>query len=60
MSCKILIVEDDSNIAKYIQTCLTMGGYDSEICSDGLSAVERACGGGFRRPFPPYAFRHPM
>lgn len=47
MSCKILIVEDDSNIAKYIQACLTMGGYDSEICSDGLSAVERACGGGF-------------
>ena len=44
MSCKILIVEDDSNIAKYIQACLTMGGYDSEICSDGLSAVERACG----------------
>ena len=43
MSCKILIVEDDSNIAKYIQACLTMGGYDSEICSDGLSAVERAC-----------------
>ena len=47
MSCKILIVEDDSNIAKYIQACLTIGGYDSEICSDGLSAVERACGGGF-------------
>ena len=45
MSCKILIVEDDSNIAKYIQACLTIGGYDSEICSDGLSAVERACGG---------------
>ena len=44
MSCKILIVEDDSNIAKYIQACLTIGGYDSEICSDGLSAVERACG----------------
>ena len=49
MSCKILIVEDDSNIAKYIQACLTIGGYDSEICSDGLSAVERACGGGDRK-----------
>lgn len=41
MSCKILIVEDDAHIAKYIQTCLTVGNYESEICGDGLSAVER-------------------
>ncbi len=42
MSCKILIVEDDAHIAKYIQTCLAVGNYESEICSDGLSAAERA------------------
>lgn len=41
MPCKILIVEDDANIARYIQTCLTVGNYESEIYSDGLSAVER-------------------
>lgn len=46
MSCKILIVEDDGNIAKYIQVCLTMGGYDSDICRDGPSAVERVLAGG--------------
>lgn len=41
MSCKILIVEDDAHIAQYIQTCLAVGKYESEICSDGLAAVER-------------------
>lgn len=47
MSCKILIVEDDAHIAKYIQTCLAVGNYESEICGDGLSAVERAGKGGW-------------
>lgn len=42
MPCKILIVEDDAHIARYIQTCLTVGNYESEICSDGLSAAQRA------------------
>ena len=41
MACKILIVEDDAHIAKYIQTCLAVGNYESEIYDDGLSAVER-------------------
>lgn len=41
MSCKILVVEDDAHIAKYIQTCLAVGNYESEICGDGLAAVER-------------------
>lgn len=45
MSCSILIVEDDINIAKYIQACLTMGNYESEICNDGLSAVEKISAG---------------
>lgn len=43
----ILIVEDDENIAKYIQTCLNVGGYGSEICVDGQSAVELAVGRGY-------------
>lgn len=47
MPCKILIVEDDAHIAKYIQTCLAVGNYESEICGDGLSAVERIGKGGF-------------
>lgn len=41
MPYTILIVEDDENIAKYIQTCLSVGGYGSEICMDGQSAVEQ-------------------
>lgn len=41
MSCKILIIEDDAHIAKYIQTCLAVGNYESEIYGDGLAAVER-------------------
>lgn len=36
---KILIVEDDANIAKYIQTCLCVGNYESTICMDGQDAV---------------------
>lgn len=47
MSCKILVVEDDANIAKYIQACLGLGSYESEICGDGLRAVERISGGGY-------------
>lgn len=41
MSYLILIVEDDSNIAKYIQSCLSIGGYSSETCADGQTAVEK-------------------
>lgn len=39
-SIKILIVEDDENTAKYIQTCLSMGQYESEICNDGCNALK--------------------
>lgn len=35
----ILIVEDDVNIAKYIQTCLSVGNYESRICMNGADAV---------------------
>lgn len=37
---KILIVEDDENVAKYIQTCLSIGDYQSQICDNGCTAVE--------------------
>lgn len=38
---RILIVEDDENAARYIQTCLGMGQYASEICKDGHEALKR-------------------
>ena len=44
MPYQILIVEDDENIAKYIQTCLDVGGYHGVICSDGQDAVRMAAG----------------
>ena len=37
---RILIVEDDAHIAKMIATTLELAGYQSEICTDGLSAIE--------------------
>lgn len=37
---KILIVEDDENIAKYIKTCLDMESYSCELCSLGAKAIE--------------------
>lgn len=36
----VLIVEDDENAAKYIQTCLVMGNYDSKICYTGSDALQ--------------------
>ena len=44
MGGRILIVEDDEHIAKYIDTCLNIGGYTGEICHDGAAAVELAAG----------------
>lgn len=37
---KILVVEDDINIAKMIQTTVEMGGYSSETCHDGIDGLE--------------------
>jgi DNA-binding response OmpR family regulator len=42
----ILIVEDEANIARMIQTTLEIGGYTSEICADGEAAVRRILAGG--------------
>ncbi|MDE6128769.1 MAG: response regulator transcription factor [Lachnospiraceae bacterium] len=36
----ILIVEDDENAAKYIQTCLLMGQYKSVVCDNGCDAMK--------------------
>jgi DNA-binding response OmpR family regulator len=39
MTAHILIVEDDENIAHMIETTLAIGGYASEVCFDGESAL---------------------
>ncbi len=44
---RILIVEDDPNIAKMIAATLAIGGYDSAICANGREAVERAAAEAF-------------
>ncbi|MBR6558336.1 MAG: response regulator transcription factor [Clostridia bacterium] len=42
---KILIVEDDENIAGTIKATLTMVGYGCDICYNGSEAVDRAMEG---------------
>lgn len=38
---KILIVEDDENIAKMIEAVLSIGGYEGIVCDDGEQALKR-------------------
>lgn len=38
---KILIVEDEQNISSFIERGLTINGYETEVCHDGLQAWER-------------------
>jgi len=38
---KFLIVEDEQNISSFIQRGLSISGYDTEICNDGLQAWEK-------------------
>lgn len=38
---RILIVEDDENIAKMITAALSIGGYESSVCDNGVLAVQR-------------------
>lgn len=44
---KILIVEDDENIAKMIQATVSMGGYEAKVCHDGESGLELLNSGSF-------------
>lgn len=44
---KILIVEDEPTIAMLLQDDLRREGYDTELATDGGSAVQRAVSGGF-------------
>lgn len=37
---KILVVEDDVNIAKMIQTTIEIGGYEASVCHDGDAGLE--------------------
>ncbi|WP_050637252.1 response regulator transcription factor [Candidatus Stoquefichus sp. SB1] len=37
---KILIVEDDENIAKLIVTTLSLSGYESKVCHNGKAAID--------------------
>ena len=38
---RILIVEDDENIAKMIEAVLSIGGYEGIVCNDGEQALHR-------------------
>jgi DNA-binding response OmpR family regulator len=42
---KILIVEDDTNIARVLRLELEHEGFEVEVCADGASAIERALKG---------------
>ncbi|MBQ8813228.1 MAG: response regulator transcription factor [Lachnospiraceae bacterium] len=38
---RILIVEDDENIAKMIEAVLSIGGYEGIVCNDGAQALHK-------------------
>ena len=42
---KILVIEDDTNIARVLQLELEHEGFAVEVCGDGASAIERALKG---------------
>jgi DNA-binding response OmpR family regulator len=44
---RILIVEDDPDIALGLETDLRLEGYDLEVAGDGQVAIQRASAGGF-------------
>jgi len=39
---KILIIEDEKNLARFIELELTYEGYQTEVCSDGRSGLNKA------------------
>ena len=40
---KIIIVEDDPGISKYLQAALRSHGYDTLLAPDGKTALEMIC-----------------
>lgn len=38
---KLLIVEDDENIIKMLKTTVSIAGYESDVCRDGYTAIEK-------------------
>ena len=44
---KILIVEDDANIAKLMEATVAIGGYEGIVCSNGAEAFEKIERGGY-------------
>ena len=44
---RILVLEDDVNIAKMIQATVYLGGYEAEICHDGEEGLEKMEQGNF-------------
>ena len=44
---RILIIEDDSDIAEIERDYLKLSGFEVELCADGISGLEAARSGGF-------------
>jgi len=43
---KILLVEDESKIARFLELELTYEGYEVELAADGRTGLEKALAGG--------------
>lgn len=41
---RVLVIEDEFETAQQIAGCLSSGGYEVDLASDGTEAIDRACG----------------